>query len=158
MNLEKFDPIVDFIGFPSLKYQDRVLRFNPKLIMEQINIKHTERKQKIQNILLFPSQNNKCSCGCDTILPPRHRRWAKNDCMLFARDVGLILYGKTPLIKTYLSFVLKNECARCKTKKVKLYLDHIIPVKKGGGSCWLSNYQYLCFKCHVIKTKEDFQK
>lgn len=37
-----------------------------------------------------------------------------------------------------------------------LKVDHIFPVKLGGGGGWLSNYQLLCHKCHVEKTNEDF--
>lgn len=31
--------------------------------------------------------------------------------------------------------------------------DHIIPVKKGGGSCGLENLRTLCISCHKIVTK-----
>lgn len=37
----------------------------------------------------------------------------------------------------------------------KIHLDHTLPVKKGGGGCWLSNYQLLCEECHKIKTKQE---
>lgn len=37
----------------------------------------------------------------------------------------------------------------------KIHLDHIIPVHKGGGGCWLSNYQLLCETCHREKTKQE---
>lgn len=40
------------------------------------------------------------------------------------------------------------------SKHVKL--DHIVPVKFGGGGCWLNNYQLLCHNCHVQKTNLDF--
>lgn len=35
-------------------------------------------------------------------------------------------------------------------------VDHVVPVKLGGGACWLSNYQLLCHDCHVGKTNTDF--
>lgn len=37
----------------------------------------------------------------------------------------------------------------------KIHVEHIVPVHKGGGGCWLSNYQLLCEDCHKIKTKND---
>lgn len=37
----------------------------------------------------------------------------------------------------------------------KIHLDHIIPVHKGGGGCWLNNYQLLCEECHKIKSNQD---
>ena len=37
----------------------------------------------------------------------------------------------------------------------KIHVEHIIPVHKGGGGCWLGNYQLLCEDCHKEKTKLD---
>jgi len=36
-----------------------------------------------------------------------------------------------------------------------IHKDHKIPVHKGGGGCWLDNYQLLCDDCHKDKTKKD---
>lgn len=47
------------------------------------------------------------------------------------------------------------ECAYCKKKppEVKLHIDHIIPVSKGGAS-QRSNLQYLCSKCNLKKSNK----
>lgn len=37
----------------------------------------------------------------------------------------------------------------------KIHVEHITPVHKGGGGCWLGNYQLLCEDCHKEKTKLD---
>lgn len=37
----------------------------------------------------------------------------------------------------------------------KIHLEHVVPVHKGGGACWLSNYQFLCVVCHKEKTKSE---
>lgn len=37
----------------------------------------------------------------------------------------------------------------------KIHVEHITPVHKGGGGCWLGNYQLLCEDCHKQKTKND---
>lgn len=31
-------------------------------------------------------------------------------------------------------------------------MDHILPVKEGGGMCGLDNLQTLCWRCHAAKT------
>jgi 5-methylcytosine-specific restriction endonuclease McrA len=73
---------------------------------------------------------------------------------LFAADVYRIIYGQPDTIKLYLK---KYHGYKCKCGRVrKMKADHIIPVKHGGGGCWLSNYQFLCHACHVHKTNEDF--
>lgn len=37
----------------------------------------------------------------------------------------------------------------------KIHVEHIVPVHKGGGGCWLGNYQLMCESCHKEKTKVD---
>lgn len=46
-----------------------------------------------------------------------------------------------------------NRCMREEANKI--HVEHITPVHKGGGGCWLSNYQLLCEDCHKIKTKSE---
>jgi 5-methylcytosine-specific restriction endonuclease McrA len=33
--------------------------------------------------------------------------------------------------------------------------DHVVPVYKGGGACWLGNRRPLCCGCHKEKTGRD---
>ena len=37
----------------------------------------------------------------------------------------------------------------------KIHVEHIVPVHRGGGGCWLGNYQLMCEDCHKRKTKLD---
>lgn len=34
--------------------------------------------------------------------------------------------------------------------------DHIVPVKKGGGTCGLENFRTLCIDCHKKVTKKSY--
>ena len=36
--------------------------------------------------------------------------------------------------------------------------DHIVPVKKGGGTCGLENFRTLCIDCHKKVTKDSYKK
>lgn len=44
-----------------------------------------------------------------------------------------------------------KQCAECKAKRKKLFIDHIKPVSKGGLSEFL-NLQLLCFGCNSKKS------
>ena len=45
------------------------------------------------------------------------------------------------------------KCVRCGARKNPT-ADHILPLNKGGTTI-LPNLQWLCKRCHEIKTKED---
>lgn len=141
-----------------LKYQQRVLFLNPAEIYARINIQPYKRRQTPQNIgmqFMFPKQAEKiCSCGCGQKLEGKRSRWATDECASFAVDVYHIIYGHLDTIKFYLKEYHGRKCKCGKVRKMKV--DHIIPVKHGGGGCWLSNYQFLCHACHVEKTNTDF--
>ena len=139
-------------------YQYRVLYLDPSDIYTRIHISATARHQssKLMGLpVMFPKPLTKiCSCGCGKPLPPKRSRWASDDCARFAIDIYNIIYGQLDTIKYYLK---KYQGYKCKCGRVrKMKVDHIIPVKLGGGGCWLSNYQFLCHNCHVEKTKIDF--
>ena len=140
------------------KFQYRVLFFDPKEIYGKVNIQAHARRQVPENIgmqLMFPKPAEKiCACGCGEPLQGRRTRWASDECASFAVDVYRIIYGQLDVVKFYLK---KYYGYRCKCGRVrKLKVDHIIPIKHGGGGCWLSNYQFLCHDCHVQKTNADF--
>lgn len=44
----------------------------------------------------------------------------------------------------------RHRCALCGKKPVKLTVDHIVPVVRGGTS-WISNIQALCHSCNARK-------
>jgi 5-methylcytosine-specific restriction endonuclease McrA len=141
-----------------LPFQHRVLFFDPTEVYGRIRIRPHARHQLPADIgmkIMFPKRADKqCSCGCGRLLAGKRHRWATDDCALFAADVYRIIYGQPDTIKLYLK---KYHGYKCKCGRVrKMKADHIIPVKHGGGGCWLSNYQFLCHACHVHKTNEDF--
>jgi hypothetical protein len=133
----------------------RVLFFNPSPVYERIKVDPYKRIQSISVGEMFPSIPGECSCGCGAKLEGRRTRWAGEDCSYFAFAVRGIICGHQQVISGYICSYSDYKCMRCEHKEV-LFVDHVIPVKHGGGGCWLSNYQYLCHECHVEKTKEDF--
>lgn len=148
-------------------HQKRVLEFNPSEIYSRIKIDKFSRFQKIGMLEVFPKIGKKCGCGCGKNLEGRRTRWASDDCMLFAVDVTALIKGDPAITSIYLSILFPNwACCKCgvmeKYKEYKnglsvsaIHKDHIIPIHKGGGGCWLDNYQLLCDDCHKDKTKKD---
>lgn len=140
------------------KFQQRVLFFDPAEIYSRLKIEPFARHQLPEHIgmqLMFPKQEAKvCSCGCGKELTGRRTRWATDECAHFAVDVYRIIYGQPDVIKFYLKKYHGHKCKCGRVRKMKV--DHIVPVKHGGGGCWLSNYQFLCHACHVQKTNTDF--
>jgi hypothetical protein len=133
----------------------RVLNFDPSDLFHRTKIDPHKRTQSLKSKELFPPQEGICSCGCGEKLTGRRTRWASKDCSMFATDVWAILSGYRNQINFYLLRLLEYQCERCDAT-TDLKIDHIIPVKHGGGGCWLDNFQYLCHSCHVQKTNEDF--
>ncbi|MGI4749722.1 MAG: HNH endonuclease [Janthinobacterium lividum] len=106
---------------------------------------------------MFPSQSDKsCSCGCGRALTGRRTRWATQPCAAFATAVWEIIDGRQATIRKFVTLYNGGwKCAVCNSGK-KVKLDHVVPIKFGGGGCWLNNYQLLCHNCHVKKTNLDF--
>lgn len=50
--------------------------------------------------------------------------------------------------------VLGDHCTTCRKTDVRLDIDHIVPLSKGGAHA-LSNLQLLCRSCHTRKTALD---
>ena len=154
---------------PCKDYQLRVLFFDPKPIYEKIKVDNFIRVQSISITEMFPKNESFCGCGCGSKLLGRRKRWATDECKYFAQAVWGIINGHSEIITSYLR--LYNgiiACVKCgltdsyKEFKNGMYVnlihkDHIIPVFKGGGGCWLSNYQYLCDTHHKQKTKTDLK-
>lgn len=155
---------------PCKDYQLRVLFLDPKPIYDRININHFSRIQSIPIGDIFPINGNICGCGCGTEITGRRRRWATDDCKYFAQAVWGIINGHSEIISSYLLLYHGVvACVECGITDIyteyanglcvsSVHKDHIVPVFKGGGGCWLSNYQYLCDICHKEKTKNDLKK
>jgi hypothetical protein len=138
-----------------MNYLQRITNFNPASIQDRYIIDPKSRIQKIPIGLMFPKVKGICGCGCRELLGKGKSRWANPDCMYFANTVREIICGYTSTIKLVMKMDRTWKCVNCHRVR-SLKIDHIIPVKHGGGGCWLENYQLLCQKCHVVKTREDF--
>lgn len=135
----------------------RVLLFNPAEIYSNVasELNHNIRIQSIPVCVFFPTIQGVCACGCGTVLEGRRTRWGGEDCSEFANDVRAIICGYPHIVAHYIRLYHGHSCINgCNGYDVEI--DHIIPVKLGGGGCWLSNYQPLCKKCHKAKTNMDF--
>ncbi|WP_034256933.1 HNH endonuclease [Adhaeribacter aquaticus] len=142
-----------------LKYpwQNRVIFFDPTEIYRRLPINLYQRLQTHMAFKdMFPDRKDGfCSCGCGEPLSGRRRRWVSDDCSKFALAVWGIIDGQVGHIEYYVAKYNQRVCAICRARR-DLKVDHIVPVKHGGGGCWLSNFQLLCHTCHVSKTNKDF--
>lgn len=149
------------------EYQKRVLEYDPSNVPNLFTPRPFQRHQPISILDLFPKVGNVCGCGCGVKLNGRKTRWATEDCQSYTGAVTMIIAGRSETIQHYLRRYYGWICAKCgcedkghemgKNGTVAwIKVDHIIPVKLGGGACWLSNYQLLCHDCHVGKTNKDF--
>jgi len=146
------------------------MSLNPNDINGFDKIDKFKRKQSIPFELLFPKKKNGiCDCGCGKKLQGKRTRYATDDCSKFTQSVWGILINHPQTIDKFLKIKFKDwACCNCgvmdKYKEYKnglivnaIHKDHIVPVFKGGGGCWLDNYQLLCDDCHKLKTKKDMQ-
>lgn len=134
----------------------RVLFFDPSEVYQRIDhlINPLQRNQgRLSTAVLFPKRKDGiCRCGCGQ---PAKRLWANEECQTFAYKVyDLIAYG-TARASFLLNLYYGPKCIACGEKNWTC-IDHIIPVKHGGGGCWISNYAPLCKECHTDKTNRDF--
>lgn len=141
----------------------RVFFFDPTPLYEKINehgvLDPFKRQHTVSMKFLFESTGNKCACGCGEELSGRRKKWASKDCMNFALAVFYIISGYSSIIRSFRSaFIGGYKCEVCGEKELfePMELDHLHPVKFGGGGGWLSNYQFKCKKCHREKTNRDF--
>lgn len=146
-----------------------VLKFNPTELYERINVNHFKRKQTVGMNVMWPTlEKGVCSCGCGTELTGKQKRWASKECQDFAVSVHQIIGGDPLFVDRFLELYTGNRCCASCGKEDKdcpeskwrdnfsfIQKDHIIPVHKGGGGCWLDNYQFLCDDCHKLKSKND---
>lgn len=136
----------------------RILFFDPVGVYQNQPVDVYKRVQgSLEFGKLFPSKTDKtCACGCGLPLSGRRTRWATKSCGAFAIAVWEIIDGRQAAIRKFVTLYNGGwKCAVCGSKH-QVRVDHIVPVKHGGGGCWLNNYQLLCHQCHVLKTKQDF--
>lgn len=150
-------------------WKKNVINFDPAELYSRISINPFKRRQTVGMDAMWPTiEKGICACGCGSILTGKQRRCASDDCRNFAVAIHQIIAGDPNFVDRYLSLYIGNRnCNVCNRKDgdcpPELYRDnwsfiqkdHIIPVHKGGGGCWLDNYQYLCDKCHKEKSKKE---
>jgi hypothetical protein len=138
----------------------RLFSFEPSVIYERIeesgNFDIYKRHFSVPMDILFPKIEGECSCGCGEKLTGRRTRWSSDVCYKFANAVFLIIAGHASSLRFYRKKIIGSiRCEICGSTH-NIELDHIYPVKFGGGGGWLSNYMFKCKKCHVDKTNADF--
>lgn len=136
----------------------RILYFDPTEIYKSVNKKRDpfKRYESVSMVVLFPNKKNGlCGCGCGAKLVGRRTRWATDSCRLFTQRVFSIIAGDFSLIRFLIEKYHGCKCSVCDETK-NLDLDHIFPIKFGGGGAWLTNYTLLCKFHHREKTNKDF--
>jgi len=157
--------------YPDLMpHQVRVLHLNPAEVYARINVNHFERFNRITMAEMWPKIDGHCSCGCGVQLSGRRHRWVSDECQSFAMAVNNIINGNGETITNYLRYYLGYwACIDCGVMDIYqeyknglivdgIHKDHKIPVKHGGGGCWLLNFELRCYKCHKQKTNSDFKR
>jgi|TARA_B110000908_G_C10223161_1_gene436459 5-methylcytosine-specific restriction endonuclease McrA len=140
----------------------RVFEYNPSQLYKLINEKRIRnpyiRRQSINMTSIFPKKKTYCNCGCGKKLTGKQRRWASKECIKFVGLIYGIVAGDSQVLRYLIGSYYGYYCVDCKCNQFKctLELDHIFPVKWGGGIGWLSNYSFLCTSCHREKTNKDF--
>lgn len=148
---------------------ERVLFLDPSDLYNRVGhlIDPYKRIQSIGMEQMFPKQSIICACGCgknakasdkfkeDGITPQWQRKWFNDECASFAGACLSIINNTFQVTAKYITWYYGKKCDDC-TDGYGLELDHTIGVKHGGGGCWLSNYKWLCSKCHRNKTNIDF--
>jgi 5-methylcytosine-specific restriction endonuclease McrA len=150
----------------------RILNYDPcdaygRIAQTANPFKRIQTRREISLEQLFPKKKDGiCDCGCGRALTGRQRRWATDDCSLFTWYVYAIIAGRRTEIRRCLRAYYGRKCGGCLKMPLRykmangrmrsgIEFDHIVPVHKGGGACWLSNYRPLCTDCHKVKTGAD---
>lgn len=156
---------------------EKILAYDPTEVISRANPKKYNRTQSFLMRKLFPNDGNTCACGCGKELSGRRTRWATDACTKLPTLIYEVLAGR---MATIYKIIAKRdgECCRACGKSAEelremrrnwvpkplnslnnpLEVDHVVPVYKGGGGCWLDGYQLLCWLCHKKKTKEDVKR
>lgn len=148
---------LEFKEVDAPEYVKRVLFFDPAPVYERVrfDINPYRRYSYVKFDDLFPDNGDVCACGCGKEVSKKGSKWHSLECQQFAVGVYGIVVGRPENIRWYLRFYYgKANCKLC--GKPAVDLDHRIPLARGGGSCWLSNFDPLCEECHKEKTRQDF--
>jgi 5-methylcytosine-specific restriction endonuclease McrA len=163
MNIyEKINPT--FITEPS-DLKRSIILFDPAEVYSRITINPYKRYQSISIGAMFPTiEKGICACGCGRKLHGRQTRWYDGEnCPKLPLGVNAIIKGDLNYINRLMRYFHKHECCVCgcqpyvieKSWVDGIQVDHIIGVADGGGGGWLSNYRFVCHRCHAKKTAYD---
>lgn len=161
MNYEKIQPVF-FDGVR--QYQKQIILFDPTGIYSRIKIDPFKRRQNFSIINLFPTiEKGICACGCGEKLIGRQTRWHSEKCQIIPLGVLYIINGDLDYINGLMQCYLPHRCTHCDCENYSMpknwasgiQVDHILAVQNGGSGAWLGNYQFLCQRCHSVKTKQD---
>jgi 5-methylcytosine-specific restriction endonuclease McrA len=161
MIYEKIQP--DFFDGVS-ELRKRIILFDPTPIYARIAFDKFKRMQSFGMKQLFPQIHPAyCACGCGKILNGRQTRWASESCQKLPLGILYILNGNLDYINGLMQAYLPHRCAHCDCENYSMpknwasgiQVDHILAVQNGGSGAWLGNYQFLCHRCHAIKTRQD---
>lgn len=100
----------------------------------------------------FDGDGNKLCRNCDKPVAQGRKHYCSESCMdEFNRNNSWFFVRKDVLRRD------KYKCSICgkRFRKALLDVDHIIPVKWGGGLFDKANLRTLCKDCHKAKSKLD---
>lgn len=153
-----------------------VILYDPSELYSRINFDKFQRRQSFGMGLLFPNKKGVCACGCGNKFIGRQTRWYSEECQKIPLGVLGILNGNLEYICRLLQVYQPHRCVKCDCENYLiektaisdyhgreyisysasgLQVDHIVAIQNGGSAGWLGNYQFLCHRCHSIKTKSD---
>jgi len=112
-------------------------------------------QKELKLIDLYPSLQGLCACGCGEKLSGKKTRWHSVNCSDHAYKQFTVSKGNNQAIRESVYERDNGFCKHCGVYDEKWQADHILPVHIGGGACSLSNYQTLCYDCHLEKTYKD---
>lgn len=144
-------------GKPFWDLRLRIINFDPSEVYKRADpfIDPYKRNQsKLSTEIMFPKRTDGlCRCGCGE---KARKFWANDMCQQFAYTVYQIICYGTNRSSVFVETYYGTKCQFEGCEKEYCDMDHIIPVKHGGGGCWLSNYLPLCKEHHRDKTNKDF--
>lgn len=105
-------------------------------------------------------KRNLCKWCWKNPTPSYRHKYCSDDCVLSAE---IFCYPQREYCREYLLFHQKNKCANCEREfgkeydgyELRIEVDHMTPIFKGGQSLGHENLQLLCRQCHKIKSVEE---
>lgn len=159
----------------------RILFFDPAEVYKRVEfqldpfLRNNTSRNISANDVFPPIPGNYCDCGCGSRLGKGKRRWASEDCRKISWYVSQAIRGDVGINRFLLCLYYFGNgrlegCVECgligdlpdrpnwesrMDYRSSLEVDHIVPVHKGGGGCWLGNLRPVCWQCHQRKTNRD---